>query len=175
MQSSSLSAPSTHSGKPQNHTYFVLSNQMIARSRSREKGERVNWIIVRVCVCNLKATDDPLQSPPWWQGSKRGPKAGHPSLPSLPEGLLHQLGLGGRIQTPKASFPRLVLRAGHFQEVAVQRQIVSDWVLEKGKTFCHWKQKHQFERRESFFPAYSGKSCISRQDYCTCQPLSAVR
>lgn len=71
---------------------------------------------------------------PGRQRSERRPEAGHAPLPSLPERLLHQLALGGRIHAPEAAFPRLVLRAGDFQEVAVEREVVSDGVLEKDMT-----------------------------------------
>lgn len=60
------------------------------------------------------------------EGSERRPKASHPSLPSFPEGLLHQLALRSRIHAPKTPFAGLILRAGHFQKVAVERQVVSD-------------------------------------------------
>lgn len=70
-----------------------------------------------------------LAHSPGGERSERRPEASHPALPPLPEGLLHQLALGSGIQAPEAALPRLVLRAGHFQEVAVEGQVVSDGVL----------------------------------------------
>lgn len=81
-----------------------------------------------------------LEIVPGRQRAERRPEARHSSLSPFPEGLLHQLGFRGRIQAPKASFPWLILGTGYFQEVAVERQIVSDRVLEENKmkvyTFC---------------------------------------
>lgn len=68
-------------------------------------------------------------SSPGGQRPERRPEAGHAPLPPLPEGLLHQLPLGGGVDAPKAPFAWLVLGASHFQEVAVQGQVVSDGVL----------------------------------------------
>lgn len=65
----------------------------------------------------------------------RGPEAGDPPGPSFPEGLLNELGLRGRVYPPEGTFARLLLRPRHFDEVAVQRQVVADRVLRQtGKT-----------------------------------------
>lgn len=65
----------------------------------------------------------------------RGPEAGDPPGPSLPEGLLNELSLRGRVYPPEGTFARLLLRPRHFDEVAVQGQVVADRVLRQtGKT-----------------------------------------
>lgn len=55
-----------------------------------------------------------------------GPEAGPPPRPSFPEGLLDELGLRGRVYPPEGAFSWLLLRPRHFDEVTVQRQIVTD-------------------------------------------------
>jgi len=60
-----------------------------------------------------------------------GPEAGDPPRPALPEGLIHQLALGGGVDPPEGALARLLLGAGHFDEVPVQGQIVADGVLSK--------------------------------------------
>lgn len=115
---------------------------MIARSKSREKGRGVNRVTAqetthaasrRLCACLCTFTGQ-VTHLPRRERPKRRPKASHPSLPSFPESLLHQLALRGRIHTPKTPFARLVLRAGHFQKVAIERQVVSDWILERERS-----------------------------------------
>lgn len=66
---------------------------------------------------------------PGGEGSKGGAER-HPSLASLPEGLLHQLGLCGRVHPPERALARLLLRARHLDEVAVERQVMPNGVLE---------------------------------------------
>lgn len=81
----------------------------------------------KACVCvPSRASAAPEALSPRGQRSERRPEAGHPPLPPFPEGLLHQLALRGRVHAPEAALPWLVLRAGHFQKVAVERQVVSD-------------------------------------------------
>lgn len=65
-------------------------------------------------------------------GGKRpygGPEAGHSPGPALPEGLFYQLALRGGVDPPERAFARLLLRAGHFDEIPVQGQVVADRVL----------------------------------------------
>lgn len=62
-----------------------------------------------------------------------GPEAGDPAGPSFPEGLLDELGLRRRVYPPERTFPRLFLRPRHFDEVSVQRQVVTDRVLQRDK------------------------------------------
>lgn len=112
---------------PKNETYFVLSNQMIAGGRSRERGERVKLVKSEACL----DTPVPPRLPqemllPGGKRSERRPETSHASLSSFPEGLLHQLALGSGVHAPKTPFAGLILGAGHFEEVAVQRQVVSD-------------------------------------------------
>lgn len=66
---------------------------------------------------------------PGGKRSHRGPEARHPPGPALPEGLFYQLALGGGVDPPEWAFARLFLRAGHFDEVPVQGQVVADRVL----------------------------------------------
>lgn len=128
-------------------TYFVLSHQVIAGDRSREKEERGLNLVrplhpptpphltpapPRPAPPTAPASPRQEVSSPGGQRSERRPEAGHASLPPLPEGLLHQFALGGGVHAPKAAFARLVLGASHFQEVAVQGQVVSDRVLGGG-------------------------------------------
>lgn len=61
-----------------------------------------------------------------------GPEAGDSPGPSFPEGLLDELALRGRVYPPERTFARLLLRPRHFDEVAVQRQVVTDRVLQQG-------------------------------------------
>lgn len=68
---------------------------------------------------------------PGGEGSVRGPEAGDAPGPSFPEGLLDELGLRGRVYPPERTFAGFLLRPGHFDEIAVQRQIVSDRVLQQ--------------------------------------------
>lgn len=100
---------------------------MIAGGRSRERGERVNLVKSAACLY----TPVPPRLPqemllPGGKRSERRPETSHASLSSFPEGLLHQLALGSGVHAPKTPFAGLVLGARHFQEVAVQRQVVSD-------------------------------------------------
>lgn len=60
-----------------------------------------------------------------------GPKAGDPPRPSFPEGLLDELGLRGRVYPPEGTFAGLLLGPRHLDEVAVQRQVVADRVLQE--------------------------------------------
>lgn len=104
---------------------------MIAEGRSGKKGDRVNRVKSerdRASVVSLRAhmQAEGHGDSPGREGSEGRPEASHPSLPSFPECLLHQLALGGGIHAPKTPFPGLVLRAGHFQKVTVERQVVSD-------------------------------------------------
>lgn len=64
----------------------------------------------------------------------RGPEAGDASGPSFPEGLLDELALRGRVYPPEGTFPGLLLRPRHFDEVTVQRQVVTDRVLHRTKS-----------------------------------------
>ena len=66
---------------------------------------------------------------PGGEGPQRGPEAGPPPGPAFPEGLLYQLALGGRVDPPEGALARLLLGAGHLDEVAVQGQVVADGVL----------------------------------------------
>lgn len=43
--------------------------------------------------------------------------------------MLHELGFGGRVYSPKRALSRLLLRPRDFDEVAVKREVVSDRVL----------------------------------------------
>lgn len=70
---------------------------------------------------------------PGGEGSERRPETRHPPLPSFPEGLLHQFALRSGVQAPKAALSGFVLRAGHFQKVAVEREVVPDGVLQSIK------------------------------------------
>lgn len=67
---------------------------------------------------------------PGGEWSHGGPEAGHPSGPALPEGLFYELALRGGVNAPERAFAGLLLRAGHFDEVAVQGKVVTDGVLE---------------------------------------------
>lgn len=100
----------------------------MARSRSREREE---------CLQSGSIPPVPLRTQvthsPGGERSKRRPETSHPPLPSFPEGLFHQFALRSRIQPPKTPLSRLVLRAGHFQKVAVEREVVSDGVLQSTK------------------------------------------
>lgn len=62
-----------------------------------------------------------------------GAEAGAAPRPALPEGLLDELGLGGGVYPPEGTFARLLLRARHLDEVAVERQVVADGVLRDRK------------------------------------------
>lgn len=68
-------------------------------------------------------------SRPGGEGSVWGPEAGDAPGPSFPEGLLDELALRGRVYPPEGTFARLLLRPRHFDEVTVQRQVVTDRVL----------------------------------------------
>lgn len=98
-----------------------------------------------------------------------GPEAGDPPGPSFPKGLLNELTLRGRVYPPKGTFPRLLLRPRHLDEVPVQRQVVADRVLrEKFFGFIlvfNWEGRGDRLWQSG---AASGQSL-------TCQPLSAVR
>lgn len=98
------------------------------RARSRERTELTESGRVTPVPWRTQATHSP-----GGEGSERRPETSHPSLPPFPESLFHQFALRSRIQTPKAPFSRLVLRAGHFQKVAVEREVVSDGVLKSTK------------------------------------------
>lgn len=63
----------------------------------------------------------------------RGPEAGDAPGPSFPESLLDELALRGRVYPPERTFARLLLRPRHFDEITVQRQIVTDRVLQQRK------------------------------------------
>lgn len=76
------------------------------------------------------ATTAATADPPGRERSERRPETGHAPLPPLAEGLLHKLVLRGRVHPPEAALPRLVLGARHFQEVAVQGQVVPDRILD---------------------------------------------
>lgn len=56
---------------------------------------------------------------PGREGSHGGPEAGHSPGPTLPEGLFYQLAFGGGVDPPEGALAGLLLRAGHFDEVAV--------------------------------------------------------
>lgn len=71
---------------------------------------------------------------PGGERAHRGPEAGHSSGPALPEGLFYQLALGRRVDPPEGAFAWLLLRAGHFDEVPVQGQVVADRVLKTQDT-----------------------------------------
>lgn len=101
---------------------------MRARSRSRERTELTESGRVPAVPWRTQGIHSP-----GGEGSERRPETSHPSLPPFPESLFHQFALRSRIQTPKAPFSRLVLRAGHFQKVAVEREVVSDGVLKSMK------------------------------------------
>lgn len=60
-----------------------------------------------------------------------GPEAGDPPGPSFPEGLLNELALRGWVYPPEGTFAGLLLRPRHLDEVAVQRQVVADRVLQR--------------------------------------------
>lgn len=60
-----------------------------------------------------------------------GPEAGDAPRPSFPEGLLDELGLRGRVYPPERTFAGLLLRPRHFDKITVQRQIVTDRVLQQ--------------------------------------------
>lgn len=94
----------------------------------------------------------------------RGPEAGDAPGPSFPEGLLDELALRGRVYPPEGTFARLLLRPRHFDEVAVQRQVVTDRVLQrrgkKTKRFIIEDLKASWQTDARPEP--------------TCQPLSAV-
>lgn len=62
-----------------------------------------------------------------------GPEAGDSPGPSFPEGLLDELALRGRVYPPERTFAWFFLRPCHFDEVTVQRQIVTDRVLQQRK------------------------------------------
>lgn len=68
---------------------------------------------------------------PGGERSHRGPEAGHSPRPALPEGLFYQLALRGWVDPPEGAFARLLLRAGHFDEVTVKGEVVADGVLKK--------------------------------------------
>lgn len=59
------------------------------------------------------------RDPPGREGSDRGPEAGHSPGPTLPEGLFYQLAFGGGVDPPEGTLTGLLLRAGHFDEVAI--------------------------------------------------------
>lgn len=66
---------------------------------------------------------------PGGERSHRSPEAGNPPGPALPESLFYQLALGCGVDPPEGAFARLLLRAGHFDEVPVQGQVMADRVL----------------------------------------------
>lgn len=70
---------------------------------------------------------------PGGEGSVWGPEAGDPPGPSFPEGLLDQLALRRRVYPPEGAFARLLLRPRHFDEIAVQGQVVTNRVLQQNK------------------------------------------
>lgn len=61
------------------------------------------------------------------------PKTRNPSLPSSTEGLLYQLRFTSRVYSPKRTFAWLFLTSWHFQEVTIQRKIVTDGILKGQK------------------------------------------
>lgn len=61
----------------------------------------------------------------------RGPEAGHSPGPALSEGLLDELALRGGVDPPERTLAGLLLGPGHFDEVAVQGQVVADRVLDE--------------------------------------------
>lgn len=63
-----------------------------------------------------------------------GPEAGDSPRPSFPERLLDQLGFRRRVYPPEGAFARLLLRPRHLDEVAVERQVVTDRVLQENET-----------------------------------------
>lgn len=102
-------------------------------------------------------------SRPGGEGSVWGPEAGDAPGPSFPEGLLDELALRGRVYPPEGTFARLLLRPRHFDEVTVQRQVVTDRVLHfKKKTTCYSCGSQSVLRQTDTRPEL------------TCQPLSAV-
>lgn len=76
---------------------------------------------------------------PGGEGSVWGPEAGDAPGPSFPEGLLDEFALRGRVYPPERTFARLLLRPRHFDEITVQRQVVTDRVLQQRRRtsgFC---------------------------------------
>lgn len=98
------------------------------RAISRERTELTESGRITPLPWRTQATHSP-----GGEGSEWCPETSHPSLPPFPESLFHQFALRSRIQTPKAPLSRLVLRAGHFQKVAVEREVVSDGILKSMK------------------------------------------
>ena len=94
-----------------------------------------------------------------------GPEAGDPPGPSFPEGLLDELALRGRVYPPEGAFARLLLRPRHLDEVTVQRQVVTDRVLQQKKK----KKEKRFVSQ--VLQAFSSRAAPQE---LTCQPLSAV-
>lgn len=74
---------------------------------------------------------------PGGERTHRGPEAGHSPGPALPEGLFYQLALRGGVDPPKGAFAWLLLRAGHFDKVPVQGQVVADRVLQHQQIHTH--------------------------------------
>lgn len=60
-----------------------------------------------------------------------GPEAWDAPGPSFPEGLLDELPLRGRVYPPERPFAGLLLRPRHFDEITVQRQVVTNRVLQQ--------------------------------------------
>lgn len=74
---------------------------------------------------------------PGGKWSDRCPKAGHSSGPPLPKSLIYEFALGGGVYPPERALPWLFLRTGHFDEVPVQRQVVTNRVLQ------HTNKRHE--------------------------------
>lgn len=105
---------------------------MIGRRRGAPEGQTDKSVpTFRVTVNSLDQSV--CGTRPGGKGSVRGPEAGDAPGPSFPEGLLDELALGGRVYPPEGAFPRLLLRPRHFDEVTVQRQVVTDRVLQQRK------------------------------------------
>lgn len=79
--------------------------------------------------CKLYGGAAFLGRSPGGEGAEGGAEAGRASLSTFPEGLLHQLGLRRGVHPPEGALPRLLLRPRHFDEVAVQGEVVPDGVL----------------------------------------------
>lgn len=58
-----------------------------------------------------------------------GPEAGNAPGPSFPKRLLDELALRGRIYPPEGTFAGFLLRPRHFDEITIERQVVTDGVL----------------------------------------------
>ena len=66
---------------------------------------------------------------------------GHASLSPLLEGLVDQLHFAALVDLPEAAFAGLFLRARHFHEETVQRQVVANRVLEQQCTVTYRTRK----------------------------------